>query len=269
MPETWTLNDCTLYLGDSREVLRTLPPESVDLVVTSPPYMNQRTYGIDGFDWDAVVPPVLTSVPLSTTGQMLVNLGLVHREGEVVCYWNTLIDAARDSGLRLFGWYVWDQFHGLPGDWSGRFAPSHEWVFHFNRNAKKPQKHVACKPRRGVVNGTGFRGKDGKTKGKMCHEGRPCQTHKIPDSVVRVCREMARNIGGHPAPFPQKFAQHLVRSFSGVVCDPFMGGGTTALACIAENRPFIGIELNREYFEIAKRRITEAYEATVLLEGTA
>ena len=44
----------------------------------------------------------------------------------------------RKSGWRRFGWYVWDQGPGLPGDWQGRLAPSHEFIFHFNRAPRKP-----------------------------------------------------------------------------------------------------------------------------------
>ena len=71
----------TIYHGDCRDVLPTLPPS--DLVVTSPPYAEQRNYGFEkgAFVWDLVVPPALSAVNLSHDGQVLVNLGLVHRDG--------------------------------------------------------------------------------------------------------------------------------------------------------------------------------------------
>jgi hypothetical protein len=66
---------------------------------------------------------------------MLVNLGLVHREGSVVRYWDDWLTWMPRQGWRFFGWYVWDQGVTVPGDWAGRLAPRHEFLFHFNREA--------------------------------------------------------------------------------------------------------------------------------------
>ncbi|MEH7830484.1 hypothetical protein [Gemmobacter denitrificans] len=48
----------------------------------------------------------------------------------------TVLAKVRAQGWRRFGWYVWDQGPGLPGDWDGRLAPSHEFIFHFNRQPR-------------------------------------------------------------------------------------------------------------------------------------
>lgn len=245
----------TIYHGDCREIAPQLPDS--DLVITSPPYADQRRYGFSKgeFRWGHVVPRALASVRLSGDGQMLINLGLVHKDGEVVTYWEPMIHTLRSFGYRLFGWYAWDQSFGLPGDWNGRFAPSHEWVFHFNREAKRPSKFVKCKPRKRVVNGAGLRKADGQTPPRMSHDGQPYQTHKIPDSVIRVCREQARNIGGHPAPYPRAFAEFMLQAWAGIVLDPFMGGGTTLLAACGMGRRAIGIEIEERYCEIAAKRL--------------
>jgi DNA modification methylase len=134
-----------IYHGDARAVAPTLGPS--DLVVTSPPYAEQRQYGFrrGGFDWARVVPAALASVNLAPRGQMLVNLGLVHRDGEVVDYWAPLAPTLRSFGYRFFGWYVWDQGSGLPRCNHGRFASSSEFVFHFNRQPAPARKFVPCK----------------------------------------------------------------------------------------------------------------------------
>jgi len=75
----------------------------------------------------------------------------------------------------------------------------------------------------------------------------------------------------HPTTKPTKLFCYLSELFcqpSGVVLDPFMGSGTTGVACAKMNKKFIGIELNKEYFEIAKKRITEALKQTKLGENT-
>jgi len=254
-----------IFHGDCREILPGLP--RVDLVITSPPYAQQRHYGFKPgeFVWEQVVPRALANVNVTDDGQILVNLGLVHKDGEVITYWDALPPVMRAYGFRLFGWYVWDQGFGLTGDWNGRMAPSHEWVFHFNRAAKRPNKTIPCKDAGRLQNGT-VRKADGSLH-KKSHEGRPVQSHKVPDSVIRINREMARNNGSHPAPFPVAFAVFCMDAFGGDVLDPFMGGGTALVAAARLGRRAIGIEIEERYCEIAARRLEQ--EALPLTEGAA
>jgi DNA modification methylase len=117
--------------------------EKADLCFTSPPYGQQRDYGVAKElvqDWDGLMRGVFANLPMSDDGQVLVNLGLIHRDGEWLPYWDGWIEWMREQGWRRFGWYVWDQGSGLPGDWSGRFAPSFEFVFHFNLESVKPEQ---------------------------------------------------------------------------------------------------------------------------------
>jgi DNA modification methylase len=227
-------------------------------VVTSPPYADQRRYGFKKgeFRWDHVVPRALAAVNLAPDGQMLVNLGLVHRDGEVVCYWEPMIHTLRSFGYRLFGWYPWDQGFGLMGDWQGRLAPSHEWIFHFNKESKRPNKTQPCKGHGTRKCCATFRKSDGTVK-PLTHNGKAVQPFKIPDSVIRINREMARNIGGHPAPYPVALADFMLKAFNGSVVDPFMGGGTTLIAAHRLGRRAIGIEIEERYCEIAAKRLQQ------------
>jgi DNA modification methylase len=259
----------TIYHGDSREVLPHL--EAADLLFTSPPYAQQRTYGQDGFDWAAVVPDTLAGAVLKPDGQMLVNLGLVHRDGAVIEYWRPMIWRLQAAGYRLFGWYVWDQGFGMTGDWNGRLAPSHEFIFHFNRESKRPHKIEPCKTFGKRECGDTFRKPDGSTK-PLSHKGRPVQETKIPDSVIRINRHMARGAEiSHPAVFPVTLAQRVIETYSNtsdLVLDPFLGSGTTALAARQTGRRCIGVEWNEAYCELAARRL-EAEAAQLPLEVTA
>jgi hypothetical protein len=117
---------------------------------------------------------------------MLVNLGLVHRDGTVVRYWDEWLTWMPRQGWRFFGWYVWDQGVTVPGDWAGRLAPRHEFLFHFNREARKPNKTVPCKfageklhLRSDGTADNGLRNQDGGF-GKWTHFNQPTQA--LPDS---------------------------------------------------------------------------------------
>ncbi len=246
----------TIYLGDCRDILPLLDP--VDLVFTSPPYENQRNYGQKegAFIWSEVVPVALGLVKITDCGQVLVNLGLIHKNGQVLTYWDSMIAEMKNKGFLFFGWYVWDQGFGLPGDWNGRFAPSHEFIFHFNKSAVKPIKFVKNKSFGRKVSGGTIRNKEGKSK-TINDLGQEIQPFKIPDSVVRITREMRREIKSHPAIFPVEFASFMVSCWPGVILDPFMGSGTVLRAAKDLGRKAIGIEIEEKYCEIASRRLDQ------------
>ena len=245
-------NAVTIYHGDCREILPQLDP--VDLVLTSPPYGAQRDYNSNCDDWDALVPPALASVSDAGMTQIFVNLGLIHKDGEVIEYWQPLFAAMRQRGWRKFGWYTWDQGDGLPGNWNGRLAPSHEFVFHFNRESVQPIKWIRTTDR--GPSGTGMRLADGSLSG-ISSPDKCGQPFKIPDSVIRIYREMNR-LYEHPARFPLDLPSFLIQSYPGeTILDPFMGSGTTLRAAKDLGRKAIGIEIEEKYCEIAARRMAQ------------
>lgn len=257
-------NGVAVHLGDSSEILPAL--RGIDCLITSPPYQHQRDYGRKIGDWQSLVRCLSLTQDGGET-QILVNLGMIHRDGEVVEYWDDLKRDMKSAGWRLFGWYVWDQGPGMMGDWAGRLAPSHEWIFHFNRVAVKPNKTRPCsfagyvrqKPQ------TGMRKANGSMSG-WSHGLAPTQSTKIPDSVIRIMRH--KHTGGiesgHPAIYPVDFAAELILAYSSegqLICDPFMGSGSTGVAAVNSGRKFVGVEIEPKYFDIACRRIQAALDA--------
>ena len=252
-----TIYCITIYCGDCREILASLPQS--DLVFTSPPYAQQRDYTAKIENWDDLMIPAFQKLRIKENGQILVNLGLVHRE-EVMMYWNNWIADMRKQCYRLFGWYVWDQGVGLPGDWGGRLAPSHEFIFHFNKVAKQPNKTDRCKSFGTHTTGTGLRKADGTMSGRSKNSLPYVQEFKIPDSIIRIARRMSRNglESKHPAPFPLSLAHRIVTAYSSkgdIVLDPFMGSGTTLVEARYLNRQAIGIDIEERYCKIAVKRI--------------
>ncbi|HPA92251.1 MAG TPA: DNA methyltransferase, partial [Quisquiliibacterium sp.] len=207
------------------------------------------------------------------------NLGLIHRDNEFVPYWEAWIGWMRTKGWRRFGWYVWDQGPGMPGDWQGRFAPSFEFVFHFNRASRKPNKIVPCKfagqetHLRADGSSTAMRGKDGEVNG-WTHAGQPTQDMRIPDSVIRVMRHKGKIGEGidHPAVFPVALPQFVIEAFSAtgdLVFEPFGGSGSTMLAAQRTGRVCRSVEIAPEYVDVAIRRFRQNHpEVAVTLLAT-
>jgi DNA modification methylase len=217
MMRTETLGEgVTVHMGDAREILPSLG--IADAVVTSPPYEQQRDYGQRIDDWRGLVSGALSGIKDGGNTQIFVNLGLIHRDGEIVAYWEQFLGDMRAAGWRFFGgWYVWDQGPGLPGDWAGRLAPAHEFIFHFNRTSRKPSKIVPC------------------THGGRSRDNPAVFPVALPRDLIASYTDLGE-----------------------MVLDPFMGSGTTGVAAVKIGRRFTGIEVEPKYFDIARARISDA-----------
>jgi DNA modification methylase len=262
--DLWLLGDHRLLCGDSTDtasVARVMGEDRAALLFTSPPYGNQRDYTTGGVtDWDALMQGVFQHLDaaMRPDGQVLVNLGLIHRDNEWQPYWSGWLDWMRGRGWRRFGLYTWDQGPGLPGDWNGRLSPAFELLFHFNRESRRPNKIIPCRWA-GHVNSEkgGLRAKDG-TVGEWQHAGQGVQETRIPDNVLRITRHKARGIETeHPAVFPVALPDFLMRAYADdgdVVFEPFAGAGTTIIAGQRTGRRVRVIELAPAYVDLAVAR---------------
>ncbi|MFN4343433.1 MAG: site-specific DNA-methyltransferase [Azonexus sp.] len=269
--DVWALGQHRLICGDAADpavVATLMDGEEASLCFTSPPYGNQRDYTSGGIaDWDGLMRGVFANLPMAQDGQVLVNLGLIHRDNEVIPYWDAWLGWMRMQGWRRFAWYVWDQGPGMPGDWQGRLAPSFEFVFHFNRISRKPNKIVPCKfagqetHLRADGSSTAMRGKDGEVGG-WTHKGLPTQDTRIPDSVIRVMRHKGKiGVGlDHPAVFPVALPEFVIESYTDagdIVFEPFGGSGTTMLAAQRTGRICRSVEIAPEYVDVAIKRFRQ------------
>lgn len=273
-----------LCCGDSAslaDVQRLLDGDRADLLFTSPPYGQQRDYGVAKnhvSSWDALMRGVFAHLDavMNPEGQVLVNLGLIHRDNEVIPYWDTWLSWMQGQGWRRFGWYVWDQGPGLPGDWNGRLAPAFEFIFHFNREARKPNKIVPCSCAGEVSHADpakqGLRAKDGSGTGWR-HAYQPTQDYKIPDAVIRIMRHKGRigNDIDHPAVFAVDLPVHLMLAYSTpdqIVYEPFCGSGSSILAGERTGRHVLALEIDPGYVDVAIKRWQQHYVVPVTLAET-
>ncbi len=280
--DVWYLGAHRLICGDAADadvVATLMAGEQVALCFTSPPYGNQRDYTQGIGNWDDLMQGVFARLPMARDGQVLVNLGLIHSDNEVIPYWDGWLSWMRTQGWRRFAWYVWDQGPGMPGDWNGRLAPSFEFIFHFNREARRPNKIVPCKHAgedshlRADGSSTAMRKKDGEV-GSWSHAGEPTQDTRIPDSVIRIMRHKGK-IGqdiDHPAVFPVALPEHVMSAFSDpgdVVFEPFNGSGTSLLAAERTGRRCRAVEIAPEYVDVAIRRFRQNHpDIAVTLAAT-
>lgn len=259
--DIYVLGKHRVMCGDStnpEHVARLMDGQKADLCFTSPPYLQQRDYTKEGKekvqDWDGLMCGVFANLKMKPKGQVLVNLGLVHRNNEWISYWDPWIRWMKSAGWNRFGWYVWHQGAGMPGDWAGRFAPSHEFVFHFNKEALRPQKTRDCKHAGEAHTGKGQRGKDGKVKYRSTGKA-PIQEKAISDSVFLIPRQSAKtNAGGHPAPYPVQLPEIAIQSWPGLVYEPFLGSGTTLIAAEQNGQPCFGMEISPNYCDVIVKR---------------
>jgi DNA modification methylase len=267
--DLWQIGEHRLLCGDSvnpSDVAKVMHNEKADLLFTSPPYGQQRDYTDNTSeivkDWDGLMKGVFSNIPGKDNVQIIVNLGLIHKDNEWQPYYDSWIEWMRSNGWRRFGLYVWDQGFGLMGDWNGRLAPSFEFIFHFNKISKQPNKIIekhddSIK----VKHGEGLRKKDGSIN-KLTNPEASLQTHKIPDSVVRIFRSSETIRQLHPAVFSLSFAEFNVETWSNkndCVYEPFCGSGTTMVACENLQRKCRAIEISPNYCAVILERMTTAF----------
>lgn len=259
-----------LLCGDSTKaehVAKLMGGNVAQLVFTSPPYDRQRDYQSKIANWFDLMSGVFGILPVAEDAQVLVNLGLIHRDGELHTYWDGWVVWMRSRQWRQFALYVWDQGPGMPGDWNGRLAPSFELVFHFNKIPIRPVKARTCKHAGQVHGGKGMRNKEGVVTAR--HAGKaPVQATAILDSVIRVNRQGASaKAGGHPAPFPVGLPAYILDSWGGDVYEPFSGSGTTMIACEQKKRRSYCMELSPAYCDVAIRRFENLTGERAVLHG--
>ena len=264
--DLWIIGPHKLICGSSADpiiVASLMANERADLSFTSPPYLHQRDYLTPIGDWYELMRGSCTILPMRDEGQVIVNLGNVHRNGEVQTYWFDWQHWMRTQGWRFFGWYVWDKGAGLPGDWNGRLAPSYEHLFHFNRTTRKPNKTKQKQPNSiKYYTGKGMLREPDGSKGTVSNRAASLSALKIPDDVIRVRREnglgLARN---YPAVFPVGLPMEMITAYSDpgqIIYEPFAGAGTTIIAAQRTGRRCYAVELQPEYCDNAIRRIQQA-----------
>jgi len=242
--------------GDNCEVLATMPAETVDLVVTSPPYDDLRTYGGHSWNFPRLSSELFRVLKLGGVIVWVVNDATINGSETGSSFAQAL--HFKSLGMNIHDTMIWSKPNfSAVGALQCRYAPTFEYMFVISKGAPKTFNPIKDrKTKGGTVHGN-IRQADGTMKpvsnnGKaMAEYGQRYNVWEIPTHVGDV---------GHPAPFPHALASDHIQSWSNpgdVVLDPFAGSGTTLKAAKEMNRRFIGIEINPDYVEICHLRIAQ------------
>lgn len=260
-----------LLFGDAQEQLKNVADDSVDLIVTSPPYADQRknTYGgilpEDYVAWFLPIGKELHRV-LKPTGTFVLNIKEKVVNGERSTYVMELILAMRREGWLWTEEFIWHKKNSHPGKWPNRFRDSWERLIQFNKQkdfamyqdavmvpmgdwAKSRLRNLSetDKTRDNSKVGSGF----GKNISNWV--GR---TMAYPSNVLHLATEC--NNKEHSAAFPEELPEWFIKLFTlpgDVVLDPFLGSGTTMFVASRLDRNCIGIEIVPEYHNRIQERL--------------
>lgn len=227
-----------------------IPDNSVHLMITSPPYNVTKEYdeNLSLDEYRDLLKRVFNETyrVLVTGGRVCVNIANLGRKPYIPLH-SYIIEDMLEIGYLMRGEIIWNKAAGASpstawGSWLSAVNPVlrdiHEYILIFSKDS--------------------FARKKGKKENTIKKE----EFLEWTKSVWTFPAVSARAIG-HPAPFPEELPHRLIQlySFKGdTILDPFCGSGTTCVSALKDERYFIGYEINKEYIELAKRRLKEVVD---------
>ncbi|WP_462137565.1 DNA-methyltransferase [Candidatus Mycalebacterium sp.] len=271
-----------IMLGDCEQQLKKIQSNSIDLIVTSPPYADQRKNSCGGVspskyvEWFVPISEELLRV-LKPTGTFILNIKERVANGERHTYVIELIMAMREQGWLWTEEFMWHKKNCYPGKWPNRFRDSWERLLQFNKSKQFTMYQES------VMVPTGEWAK--KRLNKLSETDKKRDESKVgsgfgknisnwigrekayPTNVLHMATECGNK--GHSATFPQDLPKWFINLFTkegDTVLDPFAGSGTTLEVARQMNRNSIGIEIKRDFYEMMKRDSKEFSKQKRLLD---
>lgn len=260
-----------VHLGDCLDVLAAFPDRCVDLIVTSPPYADQRASTYGGIGPDRYVEWFLPRSEqflrvLSERGSFVLNIKEKAVNGERHTYVLELILALRRQGWLWTEEYIWHKKNCFPGKWPNRFRDAWERCLHFTKARQFKMNQEAVMVPMGDWADTRLRtlGKNdvvrydsqvGNSFAKNIANWRG-RSQAYPTNVLHMATECGNK--AHSAAFPRALPAWFISLFTDpgdMVLDPFVGSGTTIDAAVELKRRALGIDISAEYIEICRAKV--------------
>jgi site-specific DNA-methyltransferase (adenine-specific) len=260
-----------VLIGDSKEKLKEIGDNSVDLIFTSPPYADRRNHTYGGIkpdkyvEWFLPITKELLRV-LKPTGTFVLNIKEKVENGERHTYVLELILEMKKQGWLWTEEFIWHKKNSYPGKWPNRFRDAWERLLQFNKDKKfnmyqedvmVPVGDWAKTRLKNLSNTDKVRdnSKVGSGFGKKISNW--VERDKVyPTNVIHLATEC--NNKNHSAAFPDDLPEWFIKLFSregDTVLDPFMGSGTTLFVAEKMKRNSIGIDVMLEYYEMVLKKI--------------
>jgi DNA modification methylase len=273
-----------IILGDCKEVLKNLDENSIDLIVTSPPYADSRngTYGGIKPDhyvkWFLPISKELLRV-LKPDGTFILNIKEKVVNSERHTYVIELILEMRKQGWLWTEEFIWHKKNCYPGKWPNRFRDSWERLLQFNKSKKFSMYQDEVMIPMGAWAKTRLRNlsetdmvrdnsKVGSGFGKKIANW--LNKDKVyPTNVLHMATECSNR--NHSAVFPEALPEWFIKLFTKEgdwVLDPFVGSGTTTRVANRLKRNSIGIDISKDYYEMVSDE-ANSYKGMLLFERQA
>lgn len=245
-----------LYHGDCLEIMPTIPDKIVDMVLCDLPYgvLNKSN---PNTKWDSVI-------PFERLWEQYERI--IKDNGAIVLFGQGMFTARLMMSNQKLWQYnlVWDKVR-VSGFLNANRMPlrSHEdiCVFYKNLPTYNPQM-TKCEPhKRNHSKGNMLKPQTNKCYGSFVETPTVIRDEKFPRSIISVNKEHKNGTFFHPTQKPVALLEYLIRTYTNegdTVLDNTMGSGSTMVACVKTNRNGIGIELMKEYYDIAVKRVEEA-----------
>jgi len=255
----------TIICGDNCEVMRTMPSESIDLVVTSPPYDDLRTYG--GHQWDFYGVAWNLKRLLKPGGVIVWVIGDQTKDGDESGSSWAQANHFKSIGLKLWDTMIWRKTCFSPGDGKYRYHDVFEYMFVFSKGMAKSRNMIRDVPVREGDAGLAYKKTTDRRRDQSNSRKERAKWIQPEFGVRRNVWDVTSGANDtdacareHPAVFPEALARDHILSWSDegdIVLDPFSGSGTTSKMAKHNGRRYIGIEVNPEYVAISEKRLAQ------------
>ena len=250
------MEEIDLKLGDCLEVMKSLPNQSIDLTVTSPPYDNLRTYNGYSFDFEGIAKELYRvtkdgGVVVWVVGDATINGSETGTSFKQALYFKEIGFNLHDTMI-----YLKDQL-AFPD--INRYYNAFEYMFVLSKGKPKTVNLIQDKPNKSF--GRKVSGKSRQANGDFTFRsktGELCKEFGVRWNYWLFYNQKRGIETKHPAIFPEQLAHDHIISWSNegdTILDCFLGSGTTGKVAKQLNRKFVGIEISPEYLEIASKRI--------------
>lgn len=276
----------SIMQGDALSALRELPSASIHCVITSPPYYMQRDYSaphqIGDEDSPSEYVDNLSAVfsecrrVLKDDGTLWLNLGDKYQDGTLLGMPWRVAFALQSDGWLLRSDIIWRKPNAMPSSVKNRPTTDHEYVFLLAKSQKYyydidaiREPHVTFSADSRMTGGRNHFGKRNGTPESGKNEGNPNLHNGRWDQAFHPKGRNRRTVwdiplskfrGVHFAVFPERLVELCVMAGcpeNGIVLDPFIGSGTTAVVAQRLGRKYVGIDSNPEYCEMAQSRLMQ------------